>query len=335
MCTHNTSVMFSGIQPSGMIHLGNYLGAIRQWVTLQKKYQSIFCIVDLHAITSQRLSSIQLESNILKTAATYIACGINPKHSVIFLQSSVSAHVELAWLLGCHVPLGWLNRMTQFKDKVIRDQYKSSLGLYSYPVLMAADILLYRTKYVPVGQDQIQHLELTRKIALSFNQYYKTDYFILPEALISESTARIMSLRNGTSKMSKSCTSDYSSIHLDDSNELIVKKIQKAKTDSIIGCNIDTLVERPEINNLIKIYSSVSDHSIEQVCREINQHNMRRFKRELSDLIISTLSPIRIRIHDLLQDKNYLLKILKIGQKKAEKIAQQNMKFIRETIGFI
>lgn len=247
--------VFSGIQPSGVIQLGNYLGAIKQWVELQNKYRSLFCVVDLHAITANKLPAIELRSNILKTVAAYIACGVDPKQAIIFNQSAVSGHAELCWLLGCYTPIGWLNRMTQFKDKAGSDKQKASLGLYSYPVLMAADILLYKARYVPVGDDQRQHIEITRDIASAFNNYYEQDYFILPEALTSNNAVRIMSLRDGTKKMSKSDPSDYSRINLDDSNDSIVSKIKRAKTDTISGF---TLPDRPEISNMVNIYSTLS-----------------------------------------------------------------------------
>nr|CAH7725265.1 unnamed protein product [Callosobruchus chinensis] len=289
-----------GIQPSGVLYLGNYLGAIKQWIDLQHKYKSLFCIVDLHAITASKLPASGLKSNIFRTAAAYIACGIDPEKSITLNQSTVSGHAELGWLLGCYTPIGWLNRMTQFKDKAGGDKQKASLGLYSYPVLMAADILLYQTKYVPVGDDQKQHLELARDIASAFNNHYKLDYFIVPEILTLDCTSRIMSLRDGTSKMSKSDPSEYSCINLDDTDDLVVKKIEKAKTDSILGFDFATLECRLEISNLINIYSVLSNVNAEKVCEEVNKHDMKHFKKELADLIISVLSPISERMNDLL-----------------------------------
>ncbi|ACN95518.1 MULTISPECIES: tryptophan--tRNA ligase [Wolbachia] len=327
-----TSIVFSGIQPSGVLHLGNYLGAIKQWIDLQDKYKSLFCIVDLHAITANKLPASELKSNIFKTAAAYIACGIDTEKSIIFSQSTVSGHAELGWLLGCYTPIGWLNRMTQFKDKAGSDKQKASLGLYSYPVLMAADILLYQTKYVPVGDDQKQHLELARDIASAFNNHYKLDYFIVPEILTLDCTSRIMSLRDGTSKMSKSDPSEHSCINLDDTDDLIVKKIEKAKTDSILG--FATLKCRPEISNLINIYSVLSNVNAEKVCEEVNKHDMKHFKKELADLIISVISPIREKMNDLLKDQFHLHEILKKGTKKAAEIATHNIKEIKDIIGF-
>ncbi|MDG7055737.1 MAG: tryptophan--tRNA ligase [Wolbachia endosymbiont of Menacanthus eurysternus] len=329
------NIVFSGIQPSGTLHLGNYLGAIKQWVDLQDKYKSLFCIVDLHAITANKLPASELKSNIIKTAAAYIACGIDPEKSIIFSQSTVSGHAELGWLLGCYTPVGWLSRMTQFKDKAGSDKQKASLGLYSYPVLMAADILLYQAKYVPVGNDQKQHLELTRDVALTFNNHYKLDHFVVPEILVLDHASRIMSLRDGTSKMSKSDPSEYSRISLDDTDDLIVKKIGKAKTDSMLGFDFATLKCRPEISNLINIYSALSSFDVDKVCEEMNKHDMKHFKKELADLIISVVSPIREKMRDLLKNQFYLHEILKKGTEKAAEIANHNIKEIKDVIGFI
>ncbi|QKX01541.1 tryptophan--tRNA ligase [Wolbachia endosymbiont of Cruorifilaria tuberocauda] len=329
------SIVFSGVQPSGILHLGNYLGALKQWIGLQDKYKSLFCIVDMHAITASKLSANELKSNILKTAAVYIACGIDPEKSIIFSQSTVSSHTKLGWLLGCYTPVNWLNRMTQFKEKVGIDKRKASLGLYSYPVLMAADILLYRTRYVPVGDDQKQHLELARNIALAFNNHYKFNYFVMPEVLTSNQTSRIMSLRDGTNKMSKSDPSEYSCINLDDTDDLIIKKIEKAKTDSILGFDFATLKYRPEVNNLLNIYSTLSNFDINEVCEEMSKHDMKYFKKELADLIISVVSPMRERIDDLLKDQSYLYEVLKSGTEKAEEIANYSIKEIKDIIGFI
>ncbi|MBV0899978.1 MAG: tryptophan--tRNA ligase [Wolbachia endosymbiont of Fragariocoptes setiger] len=323
-------VVVSGVQPSGVLHLGNYLGAIRQWVHLQNKYRSFFCIVDLHAITANKISANELKNSTLNTVAAYIACGIDPEQATIFNQSTVHGHSELCWLLSCYAPVGWLNRMTQFKDKTLNDKQKASLGLYSYPVLMAADILLYKAKYVPVGDDQMQHLEITRDIALAFNSHYQQDYFILPEALITHNSFRVMNLKDGTKKMSKSDTSDHSRINLNDSNDLIFNKIKKAKTDSVKGF---TLLNRPEIRNMIHIYSSLSNTTVEKACEEMNKHNMEYFKKELADLIISVFSPIREKMTILCEDYSYLHKILKNGSEKANEIAVQSIKEIKDIIG--
>ena len=324
-------IVFSGIQPSGVIHLGNYLGAIKQWIHLQNKYKSLFCVVDMHSITANKLPANELKSNILKTAAAYIACGVNPEQAIIFNQSAVSGHAELSWLLSCYTPIGWLNRMTQFKDKAGNNKQKASLGLYSYPVLMAADVLLYKTKYVPVGDDQKQHIEITRDIALAFNNHYKQDYFILPEVLISNNSFRVMSLKDGTKKMSKSDISDNSRISLDDSNDSIFNKIKKAKTDAISGL---ATLGRPEIHNMINIYSLLSNTPADKVCEEIDMHNMEYFKKKLAELIITVLSPIREKMIDLLKDQSYLHKILKDGTEKATEIATKSIKEIKNVIGF-
>ncbi|MDG7056311.1 MAG: tryptophan--tRNA ligase [Wolbachia endosymbiont of Meromenopon meropis] len=328
------NIVFSGIQPSGTLHLGNYLGVIRQWVNLQSKYESLFCIVDLHAITTNKFSPSELKSNILKTAAAYIACGIDPDKSIIFSQSTVSGHAELCWLLGCYTPVGRLNRMIQFKTKAGNKQ-NVSLGLYSYPALMAADILLYQAKYVPVGDDQKQHLELTRDIAITFNNYYRINHFVVPEILILKHASKIMSLRDGTSKMSKSDPSEYSRISLDDTDDLIAKKIKKAKTDSILGFDFATLKYRPEISNLINIYSVLSSFTIDVVCEEMNRYNMKYFKKELTDLIISVISPIREKMKYLLKNRFYLYEILKKDTEKAAMIANYNIRQTKEVIGFI
>ncbi|MGL9725560.1 MAG: tryptophan--tRNA ligase [Wolbachia sp.] len=330
-----TEIVFSGIQPSGMLHLGNYLGAIKQWIGLQNKYKSLFCIVDLHVITANKLPANELKSNIFKTAAAYIACGIDQEKFIIFNQSTVSGHAELGWVLGCYTPIGWLNRMTQFKDKAGSDKQKASLGLYSYPVLMAADILLYQTKYVPVGDDQKQHLELARDIALAFNNHYRLDHFIVPEILTLDYTSRIMSLRDGASKMSKSDPSEYSCINLDDTDDLIIKKIKKAKTDSILGFDFAALKCRLEVSNLVNIYSVLSNLNVEKVCEEASKYDMKSFKKKLADLIISVISPIRERINDLLKDQIYLHEILKRGAEKATEIASHNIKKVKDIIGFV
>ncbi len=326
-------IAFAGIQPSGIIHLGNYIGLMKQLVDIQDKYQPFFCIVDLHAITAIKLTANELKNNIFKMVAAHLACGINPEKAIIFNQSTIGCHAELSWLLGCYTPIGWLNRMTQFKDKAGEDRQKASLGLYSYPVLMAADILLYNAKYVPVGDDQKQHLEITRNIASTFNNHYGQDYFVLPEPLINAS--KIMSLRDGTKKMSKSDSSDYSRINFDDSDESIFKKIKKAKTDSILGFDIETLHTRPEVRNMVNIYSALCDMSIDILCSTINQYSMERFKKELTDIMISIISPIREKMRTLLNDQNYLLEILKQGRDKAAEVAYQNIKKIKDVIGFV
>ncbi|GHM58703.1 MAG: tryptophan--tRNA ligase [Candidatus Mesenet longicola] len=327
-------VVFSGVQPSGTLHLGNYLGALCNWAELQDKYNCLFCVVDLHAITANKYSPSKLKDNILKTVATYIACGIDSEKSAIFNQSAVPHHAELCWLLSCYTPLGWLNRMTQFKSKAGNDKSKASLGLYNYPVLMAADILLYKAKYIPVGDDQKQHIELTRDIANAFNSHYQISYFTPPEALILQDSARIMSLKDGLKKMSKSDASDYSRINLDDNSDAITEKIKKAKTDSTIGFEFSLLQDRPEVYNLVNIYSILSNINVEKTCKKIINYNMESFKKELADLVITQLSPIRDKINDLLQDKSYLYSIMKSGAERAQEISSKNIKDIKEIIGF-
>ena len=254
----NDDLVFSGVQPTGNLHLGNYLGAIKNWVDFQTSKKCIFCIVDLHAITSSE-NRKELSENTKQVAAAYIASGIDPKKSTVFVQSNIEGHSELAWILSCHTPIGWLNRMTQFKDKAGKNKEKAPLGLYSYPVLMAADILLYKSNYVPVGDDQKQHLELCRDIAQSFNRFYDTNFFPLPEPIITGTATRVMSLKDGKKKMSKSDPSDQSRINMTDTADIIQKKIQRARTDSLPFPEDDTeLKDRPEVENLINIYLSIS-----------------------------------------------------------------------------
>ena len=264
-------LVFSGVQPTGNLHLGNYLGALKNFVALQKEMECIYCVVDLHAITVFQKPE-ELKNNLLETVAGFIAAGLNPDRSIIFNQSSVSGHAELAWILNCVSRIGWLNRMTQFKDKAGSDKEKASVGLYIYPNLMAADILLYKATHVPVGADQKQHLELSRDIAQKFNNDFNCkDFFPLPEPLIPKNVSRIMSLRDGTKKMSKSEESDYSRINLKDSADDISKKIKKAKSDSDqIPDNLKALEKKPEALNLITIYSEISKTSLEKVLNEMS-----------------------------------------------------------------
>lgn len=327
-------LVFSGVQPTGNLHLGNYLGAIKNWVGIQNKYRSIFCIVDLHAITVQQDPKALYEST-LELAAVYIACGINPDKSIIFPQSAVSAHSELAWILGCNTPLGWLNRMTQFKEKA-GDEKKmegAMLGLYSYPVLMAADILLYKATHVPVGEDQKQHLELAREIANSFNHNYKKKLFPQPEPLILGAATRVMSLNDGTRKMSKSEESDYSRINLSDDADTIRKKFQKAKSDSEPSVYYDK-EKRPDISNLITIYAALADISIEKADEHFKGKRSSDLKKELAELAVEKLSPITTEFNKLKADKEHLKTILRNGADKANEIAEKNLKEIKETVGF-
>ena len=329
--------IFSGVQPTGNLHLGNYLGAIKNFVELnnEKENHCIFCVVDLHAITVNQ-DPKKLKNNIRETVATFIASGIDPKKSIIFNQSKVSAHSEAAWILSCTARLGWLNRMTQFKEKAGKDKEKASIGLYSYPVLMAADILLYDSTHVPVGNDQKQHLELCRDIAQKFNNDFNVDdFFKIPEPLIKKEFSRIMSLKDGLKKMSKSEISDLSRINLTDDQDTIVNKIKKAKTDALpLPSTIEELEKRPEAKNLIGIFSSLSGSTLENSLDEFSGKNFSNFKENLSQLLIEKIIPISLKIKELLNDHNYLDSILIDGCKKANKIASEKVKKIHQIIGF-
>ena len=329
--------IFSGVQPTGNLHLGNYLGAIKNFVDLNNDTQNecIFCVVDLHAITVNQ-NPKDLKSNIHETVATFVASGIDPKKSIIFNQSQVSAHSEAAWILSCVARMGWLNRMTQFKEKAGRDKEKASIGLYSYPVLMAADILLYDSTHVPVGDDQKQHLELCRDIAQKFNNDYEIEnFFIIPEPLIKKEFSRIMSLKDGLKKMSKSEISDLSRINLTDDKDQIINKIKKAKTDTLpLPSSVEELEKRPEAKNLIGIYSSLTNNTLQKSIDEFAGKNFSEFKEKLSDIIVNEINPISLRIKDLLADKVFLEKILRDGYEKANQIASKKIKKIHEIVGF-
>ena len=329
-------LVFSGVQPTGNLHLGNYLGALKNFVSLQKEMECIYCVVDLHAITVFQ-NPKELKNNVLETVASFLATGLNPEKSVIFNQSSVSGHAELAWIFNCVSRVGWLNRMTQFKDKACSDKEKASVGLYIYPNLMASDILLYKATHVPVGADQKQHLELSRDIAQKFNNDFNCkDFFPLPEPLIPKNVSRIMSLRDGTKKMSKSEESDYSRINLKDNADEISKKIKKAKSDSEqIPDNFKLLENKPEALNLINIYSEISKTSLEKVLNEMSGKEYSFLKTKLTELLISEITPVGKEITKLLGDKSHLLKILEKGREKANIIAEENLKNIREKVGLI
>ena len=329
-------LVFSGVQPTGNLHLGNYLGALKNFVSLQKNMDCIYCVVDLHAITTFQNPS-ELKNNILETTASFLATGLDPNKSIIFNQSSVSAHSELAWIFNCVSRVGWLNRMTQFKDKAGSDKEKASVGLYIYPNLMAADILLYKATHVPVGADQKQHLELSRDIAQKFNNDFNCKgFFPLPEPLILKNISRVMSLRDGTKKMSKSEESDYSRINLKDSADEIVKKIKKAKSDSeSIPDNLKSLEKKPEALNLLNIYSEVSRINLEKALKEMAGKEYSFIKSKLADLLVSEISPVGKEINKLMNDKAYLLQILKKGTEKASIKAEENLKNIREKVGLI
>ena len=329
--------IFSGVQPTGNLHLGNYLGAIKNFVDLNNDTQNecIFCVVDLHAITVSQ-NPKDLRSNIHETVATFIASGIDPKKSIIFNQSQVSAHSEAAWILSCVARMGWLNRMTQFKEKAGKDKEKASIGLYSYPVLMAADILLYDSTHVPVGDDQKQHLELCRDIAQKFNNDFKIEnFFIVPEPLIKKEFSRIMSLKDGLKKMSKSEVSDLSRINLTDDKDQIINKIKKAKTDTLpLPSTIEELEKRPEAKNLIGIYSSLMNNTLQKSIDEFAGKNFSEFKEKLSEIVVNEINPISLKIKELLDDKVFLEKILKDGYEKANEIASKKIKKIHEIVGF-
>ena len=329
--------IFSGVQPTGNLHLGNYLGAIKNFVELNNddKNECIFCVVDLHAITVYQNPEL-LRNNIYETVATFLASGINPDKSIIFNQSRVSAHSETAWILSCVARMGWLNRMTQFKEKAGKDKEKASIGLYSYPVLMAADILLYDATHVPVGDDQKQHLELCRDIAQRFNNDYKVEnFFKVPEPLIQKQFSRIMSLKDGLKKMSKSEPSDLSRINLTDNKDDIINKIKKAKTDSLpMPSTIDGLKDRAEARNLLGIYSSLSGSTLEKSILEFSGKNFSEFKNSLAEILVDKIIPISVEIKKLLEDKKYLEKILSEGHKKANDIASNKLKKIHELVGF-
>jgi tryptophanyl-tRNA synthetase len=329
--------IFSGVQPTGNLHLGNYLGAIKNFVDLQNEEgnECIFCVVDLHAITV-RQNPKELKKNIRETAATFIASGIDPNTSIIFNQSMVSAHSEAAWILSCVSRIGWLNRMTQFKEKAGKDKEKASIGLYSYPVLMAADILLYDATHVPVGDDQKQHLELCRDIAQKFNNDFNTPEFLkAPEPLIQKQFSRIMSLKDGMKKMSKSDPSDLSRINLTDEKNEISNKIKRAKTDPMpMPTNIEDLTERPEAENLLGIYSSLQNQNLEKSVNEFNGKQFLEFKNKLTEILIEKIEPISKEIKKLLNDEKYLDGILVKGSEEADKIASKKITEIKKLVGF-
>ena len=326
--------VLSGIQPTGNLHLGNYLGAIKNFVSMQNSYECFYMLADLHAITV-RVEPKDLKENILSTAAAFLASGLDEKKNIIFSQSSVRAHSELSWILNCTARVGWLNRMTQFKEKAGSNKEKASVGLYTYPVLMAADILVYHATHVPVGEDQKQHLELCRDIAIKFNNDYGKDFFNIPEPIIPDISARVMSLRDGLKKMSKSDESDLSRINLTDSKEQIVQKIKKAKTDSE-PINEDIFNEKSkrfEAQNLISIYADLKSESNEKILSQFEGKNFSEFKKDFTDLLIEYISPISDKIDLLRKNEDHLLKILKDGQEKASNVADKTMKDVKNIIG--
>ena len=328
--------VLSGVQPTGGLHIGNYLGAIKNFVSMQTEYDCFFCVVDLHAITVKQDPKL-LKNNTYEVVATYLASGIDPVKSVIFNQSNVSSHSELAWIFNCITRMGWLNRMTQFKDKAGKDKENASSGLFIYPNLMAADILLYKATHVPVGDDQKQHLELTRDIAQKFNRDYECDgFFPIPEPIIDKNISRIMSLKNGEQKMSKSDLSDYSRISLTDSADQIEKKIKKAKTaDTPMPDNNEDVSKLLEVNNLLNIFSGFSEIDKSELIEKYKGQNFSNFKNNLAEVIIEHIKPISKEIDKLMSDKAYLNQIISSGAEKASEKANVTIKEVYDIVGFV
>lgn len=327
--------VFSGAQPSGNMHLGNYLGAFRNWARLQQDFECIYCVVDLHAITVWQ-DPADLVRQTREAAAAYIAAGVDPKRSILFNQSRVAAHSELAWIFNCVARIGWLNRMTQFKDKAGKNREKASVGLYVYPDLMAADILAYKATHVPVGEDQKQHLELTRDIAQKFNNDYGREVFPVVEPLIREEGARIMSLRDGSKKMSKSDPSDASRINLTDGADVIAQKIRKAKTDAEpLPENVAGLEGRAEAHNLVGIYAALTDQTVAAVLTEHGGTGFADFKKALVDVAVDHLSPMTEEMARLMNDPAEIDRILADGGERAASLALPVLEEVRETVGLL
>jgi tryptophanyl-tRNA synthetase len=330
--------VLSGIQPTGSLHIGNYLGALRQWVNFQDIYENYFCVVDLHAITTPQ-DPDQLRKDTLQIAAVYLAAGIDPRKSTIFVQSHISAHAELAWILNCVTPINWMDRMTQFKDKSANQTENVSLGLFNYPVLMAADILLYKADLVPVGHDQLQHLELTRDIARRFNDKFCKNHhsdkplFTSPKALLVEEGARIMSLQDGTKKMSKSDVNDFSRINLLDPPEVIQKKIKRCKTDAILGLEWNSSPSRPEVANLLSIYQGMTGKTKADITEEVKSMSWGSFKPLLADAVIDHLSPIQAKYKEIRKEEAYLEQILFEGKEKAQELAENTLQKAKNLMG--
>ena len=332
----NKKTVLSGVQPTGDLHLGNYLGAIKNFAKMQNENDCLFCVVDLHAITIFQ-DPLKLRNNTYEITAAYLACGIDPKKSIIFNQSQVPGHAELAWILNCVCRVGWLNRMTQFKEKSGKNSENMSSGLFTYPTLMAADILLYKATHVPVGSDQKQHLELTRDIAQKFNNDYKSEnFFPLPEPYIEKDISRVMSLRDGNSKMSKSDPSDYSRINLKDDQDTIVKKIKKSKTaDTTIPISDDQINKIPEVSNLFNIFVGVTGLTKSELLSKYAGQNFSNFKSDLSDALIEKVCPIGNEVTKLMQDKKYLNQIMYEGAMKAREKSAIVLKDVYDIIGFV
>jgi tryptophanyl-tRNA synthetase len=337
-------LVFSGVQPTGNLHLGNYLGAIKKFVELQNSHDCIYCVVDLHAITVWQ-EPAELTRNIREVTAAFLACGIDPKKHIIFNQSQVAEHSELAWIFNCVARLGWLNRMTQFKEKAGKDRENASVGLYAYPNLMAADILVYRATHVPVGEDQKQHLELSRDIAQKFNNDFSESirghgfgeaFFPLPEPLIQGPATRVMSLRDGSKKMSKSDASDYSRINLTDDADAIAQKIRKAKTDpEPLPSEEKGLETRPEADNLIGIYAALNDVSKPDVLKEFGGAQFSAFKAALVDLAVAKLGPIGAEMKRMVGDAGYIDGVLADGSARAQILAAETMKAVKDIVGLV
>jgi tryptophanyl-tRNA synthetase len=337
-------LIFSGVQPTGNLHLGNYLGAIKRFVELQDRFDCIYCVVDLHAITVWQEPS-ELPRAIREVTAAFLACGIDPKKNIVFNQSQVAEHAELAWIFNCVARLGWLNRMTQFKEKAGKDRENASIGLYAYPTLMAADILVYRATHVPVGEDQKQHLELSRDIAQKFNNDFAQSirekghgdaFFPLPEPLITGEATRVMSLRDGSKKMSKSDASDFSRINLTDDADAIAQKIRRAKTDpEPLPSDEKGLATRPEADNLVGIYAALADIDRAGVLRQFGNAQFSTFKAALTDLAVSKLAPIGAEMKRLLADPAAIDAVLADGAARARNLARQTMDAVKDVVGFV
>ena len=335
MTTQQKMRVFSGMQPTANVHIGNYLGAMKRFVTLQHEAESLFCVVDLHAITVPQ-DPAALKNQTREIAASYLAAGIDPDNAIVFVQSAVSAHAELAWILNCVARMGWLERMTQFKDKAGKNTERASVGLFSYPVLMAADILAYKATHVPVGADQKQHLELARDIALRFNSDFKVEgFFTPPEPLIDSTAARVMNLQDGSKKMSKSDPSDNSRINLTDSVDVIAKKMKKARTDTLpMPSHVDELKDRPEVNNLVSIYAAFAETTKEAVVAEFAGLGFGAFKPRLADLTVEKLGPVTSNIAELMADPAELDAILAKGAARANAMAQPILAEVKDVVGF-
>ena len=325
--------IFSGIQPTSGIHLGNYLGAIRHWVRLQSAYECIYCLVDQHALTTLHAPA-EMRANTREAAAALLAAGVDPHHSILFAQSSVPAHAQLAWVLSCVSPLGWLNRMTQFKEKAGKDRENAPVGLYTYPVLMAADILAYQATHVPVGEDQKQHLELARDIAGSFNRRFEVELFPLPEPMILGEATRVMSLRDGTKKMSKSDPSEQSRISLIDDADAIALKIRRAKSDSILGVSYD-LEKRPEASNLLTIFAALAERPRAEIEAVYADTSFSEFKSRLAELAVEKLAPIAGEMRRLQADPGHLDRILRDGAERAAALAEKVLAQAYDAVGFL